>query len=226
MNVPTELDILYPINHYKNYKKGQYFIIAEVLDFFFLIQINNEECNLSNLFAWIYTEQIKRNRKFLNKPVKSLINHFYKTKYKSLISNKGDKIINIIKSIKDFNSLGEINISMSKDDIKKHIKKIFYEGKVSLLQEYINEDINLIMLNKLNTNVKIIHIFKNYNFLSFLLTFEVPYVLKDDIFLFLFGKKEINKFIIDFVFLYNIFFNYSTWDALFLLTVLKKYLQS
>jgi hypothetical protein len=225
MNVPLESDILFSLEYYKTCKKDKYFIIAEVLDFFFLIQINNEECNLSNLFAWIYTEQIKRNKKFLNKPIKSTFNSFYKSKYKSLISNKGDKLLNIIRSIKDFSSFGEINIFMSKDEIKRHVKKIVYDSENSLLQEYINDDINLTTLNNLNTNVKIRHVFQYYNLLNFLLTFEVPYVIKDDIFIFLFERKEINKFIIDFRFLYNVFFNYSSWDVLFLLSVLKKYLQ-
>lgn len=226
MNVPTELDILYPLEYYKTCKENKYFIVAEVEDFFFLIQLNNTEYNLSNLFSWIYIEQIKRSKKFLNKPIKSVFNNFYKSKYKSLISNKGDKLVNIIKSIKDFNAFGEINISMTKDEIKRHVKKIVYESENSLLQEFINEDINLTTLNNLNTHVKIKHVFQYYNLLSFLLTFEVPYVVKDDVLIFLFGKKEINKFIIDFRFLYNVFFNYSTWDILFLLSVLKKYLQS
>lgn len=225
MNVPMEYDILFPIEYYKSFDKNSYFIIIEVSDFFFLIRVKNKEYNLSNLFAWIYTEQIKRNKQFLNKPIKSIINNFYTSKYKSLLSNKGDKIINITKSVKDFKDLGEVNISMTKNEIKRYVKKIFYENEVSLLQEYINDDINLITLNKLNTNVKVTHIFQNFNFLSFLLTFEVPYIMKDENFIFLFEGKEINKFIIDFVFLYNVFFNYSAWNSSFLLLILKKYLQ-
>lgn len=225
MSAPLQVEIINPIEYYKSFKDGKYFILLEILGRYFLVLIEDDDYNLNSLFAWIYNEESKRDKKFLNKSLKCVFKNFYNSKYKSLISNKGLKIDNILRNVDEYLRHGEIEIKLNKDEIKNSIKDVMNK-KLNIFKDYINEDININSLSKINSKVKICNIFLNYNFMEFLITFDVPYVIKKEAFIFLFEKKEIDKFLFDIKFLYNNFQNESIYNSLYLLSLLKKYAQS
>lgn len=226
MSAPDYTDILNPFSYYKNISDEKYYILIKVLDGFFLICINDLECNIYNLFNWIYTEQSKRHKVFMNKPIKCVFNTYYNSKYKSIVSNGGDKTKYILNSVKDFYDYPNPEIEFTKNDIKKIIHNRLSNIEDKIFENYIEEEINIEVFNKLHNEVKVIDLLYHYNFLEFLLTYEVPYVIKDKSVIYIFGKKELNKFLFDYKFLYFSFVKSNVEESLYMLSLFKKYSES
>lgn len=225
MSAPEYIDILNTFSYYQNISDEKYYIIIKVLEDFFLIRVDDCECNLHNLFNWIYEEQKKRYKKFMNKPIKCLFNTYYTSKYKSLLANGGDKLKHILNSVDGFEYSSSFETPFTKNDIKIIIQDCINNVKDKAFERYIEEEINIEVLNKLNNDVNVIQLMYHYNFVEFLLTFEVPYIVKDKSIVYIFHKKELNKFLFDFRFLYYTFMTNNKNDALNMILVFKKYLE-
>ncbi|QKE44532.1 hypothetical protein Yalta_085 [Yalta virus] len=256
MSAPEYIDILKAFSYYQKMSEEKYYIVLKVLDGFFLVCINDPDTNIHSLFNWLLYEQNKKNKVFMNKPIKCVFNVYSTSKYKSLLANGGDKIKHILNSIMDYSfiplsesSLKEtysfesypfessliesslIESSLTESSLtKSEIKKLIHENlniiEDNVLEQYIQEDINIESFNKINKDVQVLNLMYHYHFLEFLLTYEVPYVTKDKAIVFLFDKKTLNKFLFDYKFLYYTFIKNEKEKAFNILSLFKKYSES
>lgn len=221
MTAPQYTDILKSFSHYQQFQKEKYYIFIKILDGYFLICIDEPEENINNIFNWIEREQEKKYKTFMGKPIKCLFNT--KNKYKSLLSNKGQKINYILESIDEYSNCIEYTNNASKQEILQTLKNILTDIKTNKFQSVIKEEIDTASLNRLSENMFVELLLYHYNFIEFLLTFEVPYVVKNNSIIYIFNKKESEKFLFDLKFLYYVF-NKNTKDkALELLLMFKNY---
>lgn len=225
MNVPTEYELSDSISFFKEMKKN-YFLILKIKKTFFLIRCDYSECNIYEIFAWLFLQhKIYEDSKDSN-PTNCLINKKFNSNYKSLLSSL-QKIENLITFINDYKNLLKPNIDCSKYFLKKCVKAIVCmetENGLNLF-DVIEPGIDLKTMNRFHEEIKVIGIFKDYRMFDFLLTYEVPFISYMNKQIYLFTEKNLNKFIIDIKFLYNLFYNLDVKESYFSLLIIKKSLQ-
>lgn len=225
MNVPTEYELSDTVSYFKE-KKNNYFLIVKISSNFFLIRCDYTQCNIFDIFGWLNLQQKIYESSDEKNPINCVIDQRFTTKYKSLLSSIY-KIENLIKFIREYRDFDEIKIECPRSTLKMFVKTIVNIKTDNCLNLYenIEPDINIKNLNSYDKDVKVIGIFKDYRMFDFLLTYEVPFISYQSKEIYIFTEKNLNKFIIDIKFLYNIFYNISVRESFLTLTMIKESLQ-
>lgn len=222
MSAPTQIEVLKPLSFFQTLEDDRYYMLVEVSDSFFLLKITDPDLNLVKLFTWIHKEQSKKGRAFSNKPLKCVFTSCYTSKYKSLLANGGDKIKHILNSIRWARPRLQKKPT-SKLEIKKRIQNHINQFHSTTFYTALDEEVNIERFKLIHPEVNVLYLLYHFRFMDFLLTYEVPYVMKSGTQIYLFEKKELDKFCFDVKFLYSLFKKSEEDEVFNLLNLLQQY---
>lgn len=141
-------------------------------------------------------------------------------KYRSLSSTVCNKIDNILKNIKEFDTDYKIPKNINKINIKTIIKNENVASNTIFKRTF---DDTLSIDNFKNDGIEFLFLCHDYNFLKFIILYDIPLIIKNNINIFCFKERDVIKFVWDINFLSTIFLKKNVNDSLFLLHVLKQY---
>ena len=132
-----------------------------------------------------------------------------------------NKINNILKSIKEF----DIDFKLPENINKTNIKTIIKNENVTsntIFQKSIDDVLSIDDFKNV-VGIEFLFLCHDYNFLKFVILYDIPLIIKNNINIFCFKERDVIKFIWDVNFLSTIFLKKNINDSLFLLHILKQY---